>query len=139
MAQRTAAQTGVIGVGLSAPNAMLSRKSFDPPVSVEALNSKTFNIIPEHDVVPMIDEKAQNFQFIRCSAGVEDFVDCHDATRSLCEILYSCGTGYGTSRRPVLCECVSRFHYPEPVPVSADINLTFAEFCEQSSVVSNTP
>jgi lipase ATG15 len=38
----TGAQTGVPAVALSGPNAMLSRKSFDPPVSVEDLNTKTF-------------------------------------------------------------------------------------------------
>lgn len=124
-------------MGLSAPNAMLSRSSFDPPVSAEALNSKTFNIIPERDVVPMIDDKAQNYQFIRCMASLDDFVSCHDSTRSLCEIIYSCGTGYGTSRRPVLCQCVSMFNYPEPIPVSEETNLTFAEFCQQSSIESS--
>jgi hypothetical protein len=38
----TGAQTGVPAVALSGPNAMLSRFSFSPPVSAEALNSKTF-------------------------------------------------------------------------------------------------
>jgi lipase ATG15 len=64
----TGAQTGVSAVALSGPNAMLSRKSFDPPILREALDSKTFNIIPERDLVPMIDDVAQNWQSIRCEA-----------------------------------------------------------------------
>jgi putative lipase involved disintegration of autophagic bodies len=38
----TGAQKGVPAVALSGPNAMLSRKSFDPPISREALDKKTF-------------------------------------------------------------------------------------------------
>jgi lipase ATG15 len=38
----TGAQAGVPAVALSGPNAMLSRLSFDPPISVEDLDSKTF-------------------------------------------------------------------------------------------------
>ena len=38
----TGAQTGIPAVALSGPNAMLSRRSFDPPISAEALDSKTF-------------------------------------------------------------------------------------------------
>lgn len=38
----TGSQTGVPAVALSGPNSMLSRLSFDPPVTAEALHSKTF-------------------------------------------------------------------------------------------------
>lgn len=38
----TGAQTGIPAVALSGPNAMLSRRSFDPPISQEDLDSKTF-------------------------------------------------------------------------------------------------
>ena len=38
----TGAQTGVPAVALSGPNAMLSRRSFDPPITQEDLDSKTF-------------------------------------------------------------------------------------------------
>jgi hypothetical protein len=47
---------------------MISRKSFDPPPSVEALNTKTFNIVPARDPIPMFDDKAQLFQNIQCRA-----------------------------------------------------------------------
>lgn len=39
-----------------------SRRSFDPMISVEDLDRFTFNIVPERDVVPMLDDKAQNYQ-----------------------------------------------------------------------------
>ena len=38
----TGAQTGTPAVALSGPNAMLSRRSFDPRISIEDLDSKTF-------------------------------------------------------------------------------------------------
>jgi lipase ATG15 len=118
----TGAQTGTPAVALSGPNAMLSRLSFDPPLTVEALNSKTFNIIPHRDLVPMIDDPAQNSQGIRCTTKQQDVVGCHTATRSLCEIIYTCGS----RTRPVLCECVTHFGYPEPTPSG---NRTFAQAC----------
>ncbi|GKZ00654.1 hypothetical protein MPSEU_001017600 [Mayamaea pseudoterrestris] len=120
----TGAQTGVPAVGLSAPNAMLSRKSFEPPITVQALNSKTFNIIPDRDVVPQIDDPAQNFQNINCNTATQDILACHDSTRSLCEIMFTCGTG----PRPAICQCVTDYGYPEPRPYEW-ANRTFAEAC----------
>ena len=111
-------------VALSGPNAMLTRQSFDPKVSAEALDSKTFNIIPERDLVPMIDDVAQNYQSIRCEAGLVDFIECHGATRSLCEILYTCGNG----DRPIPCECVTQFGYNEPEALGG---VDFATACAE--------
>ena len=45
----TGAQKGVPAVALSGPNAMLSRKSFDPPIKREALDKKTFVRIVAHE------------------------------------------------------------------------------------------
>lgn len=118
----TGAQTDTPAVALSGPNAMLTRRSLDPPVSSGDLDSKTFNIIPERDVVPMFDDVAQNFQHIRCNTGANDPIGCHDSTRSLCEIIFTCGS----QSRPTLCECVRLFGYPEPTPTG---NRTFAEAC----------
>jgi len=150
----TGAQTGVPAVALSGPNAMLSRKSFEPQVLKEDLDSKTFNIIPstsieefsahcsgeslsnlsdpvlifahttDRDIVPMIDDRAQNFQEIRCNTATPDVICCHTALRSLCEIIYTCGSG----DRPTFCECVTKFGYPEPRPKQG-VNRTFAEAC----------
>lgn len=74
----------------------------------------------------MIDDPAQNFQQIRCETAAADVIGCHTITRSLCEILYSCGTG----NRPAICECVTKFGYPEPLPNPNVTNTrTFAEAC----------
>lgn len=123
-------------MALSGPNARLSGRSFDPKVSEEALNSKTFNIIPERDVVPLIDDPAQNWQSIRCEAGSNDFAGCHDSTRSLCEVIFTCGT----NGRPVLCDCVGdepdtfafgkSYGYPEPTPKDG-VTISFREACAQ--------
>lgn len=120
----TGAQTGIPAVALSGPNSMLSKRSYSPPVNGEDLDRLTFNIIPARDVVPMIDDRAQNFQQIRCEAGITDIVGCHGSVRSLCELIYSCGTG----PRPTICECVYEYGYPEPTPKEGT-NITFAEAC----------
>jgi len=124
----SAAQTGVAGIGVSAPNAKLSRNKFG--VSVEALNQRTFNIIPDFDIIPRADDVARNFQKIECRDPSKSFVwkmiNCHsDGRRTLCELLYSCGT----HNRPALCDCVTEFGFPQPTPKKGYENLSFAELC----------
>ena len=120
----TGAQTNVAAVALSGPNALLSRESFDPPLTEEALNTLTFNIVPDRDVVPRFDDVAKLNQRIRCLAPVNDPIACHDGRRSLCEILYTCGTGI----RPALCDCVTEFGYPQPKPKNTTTR-TFEQAC----------
>ena len=88
------------------------------------MNTLTFNIIPDRDIVPRLDDVAKLNQHIRCTADFNDFVGCHDGRRALCEIIYTCGTG----NRPALCDCVTEFGYPEPTPKEG-VNKTFAEEC----------
>lgn len=126
----TGAQAGVPAVALSGPNARISRRTFDPPVTEEALNTFTFNIIPERDVVPMIDDRARLFQEIRCRASANNFLGCHEAPRSLCEILTTCGSG----TRPALCDCSTRYGFPLPTQRG---NRTFLEAC--ASLISTSP
>jgi hypothetical protein len=73
----------------------------------------------------MIDDRAQNYQVIRCMAKFQDVVACHSAVRSLCEILYICGS----VGRPVPCECVTKFGYPEPTPIPGTTITNFTEAC----------
>ncbi len=40
----TGAQTGIPSIGLSGPNAMISRKTYFPRIVPEALDKYTFNI-----------------------------------------------------------------------------------------------
>lgn len=130
----TGAQAKIQAVGLSGPNALISGKSFSPPVTAEEMNKVrkifvqfwrmtatefvsirllqyTFNIVPRRDIVPMLDDLADQFQYIRCESDPWDFVGCHFGKRSLCEIMYTCGTG----NRPAICECYTDYGYPKPV------------------------
>ena len=122
----TGAQTGTQAIALSGPNAGISGRSFDPPVDHEALNRYTFNIIPNHDIVPRFDDRADNFQIIRCDTTLNNFLACHDFTRSFCEIIYTCGTG----NRPAVCECHTLYGYPKPL---TDGNETFDEVCARKN------
>jgi hypothetical protein len=72
----------------------------------------------------MIDDKAQNWQGIRCETDLIDVVGCHTSVRTLCEILFSCGS----HDRPVPCQCVTRFGYEEP-KAKFGTNRTFLEAC----------
>jgi hypothetical protein len=99
---------------------------FQALTGTSLVNRSSKNIIPQRDVVPMIDDVAQNWQGIRCQAGFVDVVGCHNSIRSLCEIMYSCGTG----NRPFLCACVTEFNYPEPVlKAGANSSVSFKELC----------
>ena len=108
----TGAQAKIPAVALSGPNALISGRSFTPQIFAEDLNKYTFNIIPNRDIVPMLDDPADQLQHIRCEAEPYDFVGCHFGRRSLCEILYTCGTGMN---RPALCNCHYEYGYPKPI------------------------
>jgi hypothetical protein len=101
-----------IDSGVSGPNALISGRSFNPPVTQEQMNKYAFNIIPNRDIVPMLDDHADQFQYIRCESPAHDFVSCHYADRTLCEIMYTCGSG----NRPAICECHHTYGYPKPTP-----------------------
>jgi hypothetical protein len=73
----SAAQTGVPGIAISGPNAKLSRLSFEPQLTVEELDSKTFNVIPDRDLIPRFDDVAQNFQRIDCRSESRNPMTCH--------------------------------------------------------------
>lgn len=130
----TGAQAEVSAVGFSAPNAKLSRDTFlgkwqEPrSVSLYDLDTYTFNVVPNRDPIPMIDDKANLYQRINCTASANNFVGCHTIVRSICELQYSCGSKTSfleNTYRPVPCECVLEFGYPPPEPLNrADTNNT---------------
>ena len=60
-----AAQTNASAVALAGPNSVLARGTFLPPVSLDALNTRTFNVIPAHDYV-LRSEWMENV--VSCSA-----------------------------------------------------------------------
>jgi lipase ATG15 len=125
----SAAQTGTSGIAVSGPNAMLSRLSFEPKLTVEQLNSNTFNIVPYRDLVPMFDDKAQNYQNIDCHSDSRNPLSCHSVIRTLCELIYTCGT----NNRPALCECVTSFGFPIP---ETDGEQTFDKVCANPYPIS---
>lgn len=121
----TGAQTEAYTVAISGLGAKLSRRMFDPPIELDALNDHTFNYIPERDYIARIGGRQQLFQNARCDAPKNNLFGCHSMWRSVCEINYRCGT----NSRPVVCKCVTQFGYPEPVQNGTR---TFKEACEEA-------
>eukprot|EP00536_Pseudo-nitzschia_multiseries_P010772 jgi/Psemu1/307572/fgenesh1_kg.340_\ len=123
VAMISGAQTNTNAIAISGPNAKLSRMTFHPPLTVDALNKYTMNVIPERDAVPQVDDVAENYQNIRCTSTSPNPISCHFAVRTLCELLYTCGSG----DRPVICECNRHFQYEEPL--GRGNKTSFAEEC----------
>eukprot|EP00567_Pseudictyota_dubia_P002021 CAMPEP_0197469298 /NCGR_PEP_ID=MMETSP1175-20131217/66531_1 /TAXON_ID=1003142 /ORGANISM="Triceratium dubium, Strain CCMP147" /LENGTH=344 /DNA_ID=CAMNT_0043005437 /DNA_START=1 /DNA_END=1035 /DNA_ORIENTATION=+ len=120
----TGAQTGAYTVAISGLNAMMSRRTFDPPLTEEQLNTRVFNVIPDRDFIAMIDDRAQLFQETQCRAPMNSLFGCHSMWRSVCELSYQCGS----ENRPILCWCVTKYGYPEPTPAEGS-NVTWKEAC----------
>ena len=122
LAMITGAQASLSAVALSGPNVMLSRNTFDPPITVEAINTLLFNIVPKNDPVPAFDDKGPLFQNIDCTAPISSLGACHSSLRSLCEVLHTCGS----ENRAVMCECHTELGYEKPDAIG---NRTFEEAC----------
>ncbi len=103
LAMISGAQSQVPAVALSGPNAVISRRTFSPPVSIQNLERYTFNIVPDRDVVPRLDDLSQNYQRIKCRSGLNDPLSCHFGRRSMCEVLLQCGS----KGRPIPCHCIT--------------------------------
>ena len=58
----------------------------------------------------MLDDPARLTQKIRCTTDLNDPVSCHSSDRSLCEVLYTCGS----SMRPIPSLCFCELGYPVP-------------------------
>lgn len=119
----TGAQTSIPAIAVSGPNCLLSRKTFDPPITEDAIDTFLFNIIPERDLVPRIDDPGDLFQKIQCRGKKNDLWACHSSVRSLCEILYTCGS----FNRPPPCDCATRYGYPPAMQVGG--NQSFTDIC----------
>ncbi|GBG32792.1 Hypothetical Protein FCC1311_090172 [Hondaea fermentalgiana] len=120
----TGAQLKILTVAISGVNAMLSRHTFDPPVLEDNLNQYVFNVVPDRDPIPRVDDLARLYQRVECNASENSIFACHTILRTLCEISYRCGG------RPPLCECTTEYGYPEP---TSNGSRTFAEACETTS------
>jgi len=106
----TGAQTEASAVAISGINAMLSRDTFDPPLTKEQINTRTFNVIPDRDIIASLGGKGRLYQNVDCQAPMNSLAGCHSMWRTICEIEYQCGSG----DRPVLCRCNRLYGYPPP-------------------------
>jgi len=94
-------------IGISAPNAKLSHRFFG--ISEKNIDLYTYNVIPERDIFPRVDDPPLSIENIRCRVPENDSVfECHASTRTLCELMFSCGSG---ERPPLNC---TEFGYPTP-------------------------
>ena len=154
LAMITGSQKQVPAIAISAPNALLSSVSFDPPITPDNLREFTFNVVPDRDIVPLMDDLSQNYQRIRCRLSGNSLAGCHskfsrdlinhllthtiscfhsqglNATttvpqQSVCEILYTCGS----NGRPIPCHCSNKLGYEDPVPIDSSSGLSFADAC----------
>ena len=86
----------------------------------------------DRDSVPMVDDKANLYQRINCTASANDIAGCHSVVRTICEVQYKCGSKSSYSGdvfRPALCECVLEYGCPEPYPMPVTNTTTFADKC----------
>ncbi len=70
-----------------------------------------------------IDDSGMLTQKVACIAPANSFIDCHAPARTLCELMWKCGS----NGRPVPCECAVKRGYPDPVQVSGD--QSFSDVC----------
>lgn len=125
----TGSQAKIPAIGFSAPNALISGASFDPVVTEDELNTYTFNVIPAYDIVPQLDDRSEQIQLLECTADISTaMLTCHFMTRTLCEIMATCGSG----DRFAFCECHTEYGYDKPLVLSG-FEDNFDELCGVSS------
>ena len=130
LAMINGAQTGYPAIGISGVNARLTSRSL-PDVNTRNLDKLTFNVIPDRDLVPRLDDVSRNSQKIRCLANEADVAGCHMVSRTLCELLYICGS----KGRPIPCECITDFCYTGVLDED-DKKVDFKQLAEKCSVDS---
>ncbi len=54
----TGAQTKIPAISFGGPGAIFTRKSFDPVLDVDTINSLLFNVITDRDYVPIVSSEA---------------------------------------------------------------------------------
>lgn len=123
----TGAQTRANAIAISGLNGRLSRRTFDPQVSEEDLDTRVFNVIPDRDIIAVVGDRSRLFQEIQCRAPLNSLFGCHSMWRTACELSFVCGT----ENRPVMCQCVEKFGYEEPVRMG---NRSFAEACAEERI-----
>lgn len=122
----TGAQTNAFAVAFAGPNPTLARKTFFPPLELQAINTHLINIYPQGDYISLIGDLPRNRQQLQCRTSA--FGGCHSFFRSWCELYYSCGS----QPRPVLCLCPD-YGYPEPIQNGTR---TFAQACAEEESIA---
>jgi len=84
LAMISGAQQKVPAVALSGPNAVISRRTFHPSFNKSDLEKYTFNIVPDRDIVPRLDDLSQNYQRINCRTRLNDPIGCHCKCTNIC-------------------------------------------------------
>lgn len=79
----TGAQSETSTVAFSGPNLVLSRRTYDPPPSREAIDRFTFNWIPERDLIANLDDPGMLHQHARCRAPQNSLMGCHVRIRRI--------------------------------------------------------
>jgi lipase ATG15 len=118
----TGAITGASAISMSGLNAMYSRRTFDPPITQDQLNTRVFNVIPDRDIIARIDKPGMLVQRMQCRGPKNSFFACHSMWRSLCEVQYQCGS----NGRPINCWCSSKYGYPVP---TSNTTVSWDEAC----------
>ena len=120
-------QSKSFAIAFSSPNMKLSRTSFSPRISQENLNKYSFNVIPDGDIVAMIDDPMKRHERIECRLETNRSFMCHFPTRTFCELNFVCGS----NGRPVPCVCAKQLGYPKPTRImNATNEKSFEEICE---------
>lgn len=125
-------QTEIPAVAFAGPNPTLMRKTYEPPVSFENINQLMINVKPDGDFISWMGGDIRNMQHIDCKKyeGAV-YTACHSFFKQHCEYAYSCGS----ETRPVLCTCVERFGFPQPLK-KGDTTRTFEQACiEEEDIV----
>lgn len=123
------AQTKTFAIAISGPNAKIGRNTFNPTISKEDIDKYAFNVIPERDVVAMIDDPSKRYENIDCRVKANGFYNCHMPRISFCELMFVCGS----NGRPVPCICAKELGYDRPTKImNATSTKTFDEVCEES-------
>jgi hypothetical protein len=96
VAQIVGAKQEIVAVTFSSPGLYYTSKSVD--VSINKLRKSAWTIKPARDIVVRVDSQGGTVLPIECDASVPA---CHKMTRTLCEIVRSCGDSRGVN--PDLC------------------------------------
>lgn len=103
--------TKLPNIAFSGPNAGISGLSYG--IEDETFDRFSINIIPERDIVPMVDDPPLVSEKIRCIAKPEEgVVTCHSILRTACELMIACGS----RDRPAFQGC-EQYGYEAPLAV----------------------